>query len=116
MVAKCANPNCSKPFLYLHEGRVFVLQCSGKAPGGLTPRDNDTKYAWLCHECAGHLIVRFDAEEGMKLVRKEDSPKRQTTNGCAVTGGMIPARRVLTASLRQEEGGYEPATKNSACR
>ncbi len=27
MVNQCANPNCSKLFLYLREGRVFVFIC-----------------------------------------------------------------------------------------
>jgi len=32
MVSKCANPNCSAPFLYLHQGKLFRLETDAQDP------------------------------------------------------------------------------------
>ena len=59
MVAECANTVCRKPFLYLHEGRLFRLICAGSI------HDESERYElfWLCSECAEQFtIVRISAE------------------------------------------------------
>jgi len=60
MLSKCANPQCFKPFRYLHEGRPFVRTPSGKPDSG--KRDNRLVFAWLCRSWATTLTLRF--EEG----------------------------------------------------
>ena len=68
MIAKCANPECSKPFRYLHEGRLFVLSSSAKAQSQEVGGDSRVKYAWLCHGCAATLAVQFEAGRGLRVV------------------------------------------------
>ncbi|HWF06428.1 MAG TPA: hypothetical protein VHA06_22250 [Candidatus Angelobacter sp.] len=33
MLAKCANPSCSTPLLYLREGKIFMIESSPSSPG-----------------------------------------------------------------------------------
>jgi len=59
VVAECANPDCRKPFLYLHEGRLLRLICADSI------HDEPERYElfWLCSECAEQFtIVRISAE------------------------------------------------------
>ena len=61
MLSKCANPECSEQFRYLHEGRLFCL-----TP---TPEVQATSYGsleflyerfWLCDRCAKKMKVVWD--------------------------------------------------------
>jgi len=60
MIAKCANPECSTPFRYLNEGRLFVRPPANKANSRF--RDDSLVFAWLCRSCSATLTLRF--EEG----------------------------------------------------
>jgi hypothetical protein len=73
MLSKCANPNCSNTFHYLHEGKLYLI---GSHPG--KERRNDlsrhtggprTEYAWLCSSCCRYMAIRFDQELGTVVVR-----------------------------------------------
>jgi len=56
VVSKCANPECSEKFLYLHQGKIFLL----KPPWDL---ENMSQHEWgllgerfwLCDECCKKL-------------------------------------------------------------
>ena len=52
MVSKCANPQCSSTFRYLHEGRLFhvPLRSIGKTETGRP--GSAMEYFWLCAECS----------------------------------------------------------------
>ncbi|HEU5452904.1 MAG TPA: hypothetical protein VFU76_13005 [Terriglobales bacterium] len=62
MVAKCANPACSREFHYLGDGRLFI----GEVRTGESPRRH--QYAWLCGQCAGQMTVVFDRDSGKPSV------------------------------------------------
>jgi hypothetical protein len=68
MIAECANPRCSKPFRYLHEGRLFVMPSSCHSRSREVGRANRVKYAWLCHGCAETLDIQFEEGEGFTVV------------------------------------------------
>jgi hypothetical protein len=57
MVAKCANPSCSKPFRYFHEGKLFRLEPA-------KPKKADSvwhaEWFWLCAECAPTMTLRVE--------------------------------------------------------
>ena len=57
MLAKCANPGCGTPFLYLKEGRLFHLPVRQSENGAGEP---SVEHFWLCDACAAHLIVRTE--------------------------------------------------------
>jgi hypothetical protein len=77
MLSHCANPQCSKPFLRLREGRLFLMEAqSGTRPSGLTelavpgrrkpPRR--VEYFWLCEQCAlGWTLIQHETM-GVALV------------------------------------------------
>lgn len=48
MIAKCANPDCSNPFRYLHEGRLFVRSPTSKADSG--HRDDSSRVRLVVSE------------------------------------------------------------------
>jgi hypothetical protein len=75
MVSKCANPGCSTPFRYLHEGKLFRLQTEAAPAGGPTfGADPDVKkpprhieFFWLCDHCAGSMTLIFDRNVGLMV-------------------------------------------------
>ena len=51
MVSKCANPACSAPFLYLHDGRIFANRAATAAGTAVIER------YWLCGTCAQSMTL-----------------------------------------------------------
>ena len=73
MVSKCANPECSATFLYLHRGKLFRLETFGRmdrrrlledATGASKPMRR-IEFYWLCEDCAEKVTVTFDKKEGI---------------------------------------------------
>jgi hypothetical protein len=69
MLSKCANPECSEQFRYLHQGKMFCL-----IP---TPKAAATSYGspeflyerfWLCDRCSKEMKVTWDGLRA-KVVR-----------------------------------------------
>jgi hypothetical protein len=60
MLAKCANPSCSKPFRYLHEGKLFRLE-AGQPKG--RSWNQRSEWFWLCDECAINVTLRVGVGE-----------------------------------------------------
>ncbi len=73
MVSKCANPECSAPFLYLHRGKLFRIDTEGRQDrrrnmgnenkGGKSLRR--IEFYWLCDECALKMTLAFDKGNGV---------------------------------------------------
>lgn len=65
MLAKCANPACSAPFRYLHEGKLFRLDLGAGPPSlsGHVPRR--LQYFWLCDQCARSMTLEFNGGQVM---------------------------------------------------
>lgn len=54
MVSQCANPKCNEPFLYLRDGRIFVVPRSSDSETHAT-----IEYFWLCKNCAATMEPEF---------------------------------------------------------
>jgi hypothetical protein len=82
MLSKCANPECSAKFRYLHDGKVFRVELeaanhSAKPQAGDASHPNllviaarparRPEYFWLCSQCSEHMTVGTDAH-GIVLV------------------------------------------------
>lgn len=71
MVARCANPYCSAPFRYLHEGKLFRVDL-GPTPPADYPSGygreliRRVEYFWLCPQCASTNTIRV--EQGAVVV------------------------------------------------
>jgi len=77
MLSRCANLQCSKPFLRLHEGKLFLVETDRIAKPGepATPpfirarqAPRQVEQYWLCDECAAQWTLAFDPERGVTLV------------------------------------------------
>jgi hypothetical protein len=68
MVSKCANPECSERFLYLHQGRIFHLT---PTPELEAAADNSSpalyERFWLCDHCCRKITLVWGGTE-VKLV------------------------------------------------
>lgn len=65
MLAKCANPACSKTFRYLREGKLFRIETGREANGAngnISGRAGE--WYWLCGKCAKSFTV--ERQDGTK--------------------------------------------------
>lgn len=77
MLAKCANPSCSTPLLYLREGKIFMVESQQQtrvelvsaAPTKPKPA-NRVEHFWLCGPCSGEMTITYDRQRGVEIVRK----------------------------------------------
>ncbi len=58
MLHKCANPDCSEKFLFLHQGKLFCLAPTPEvvrtSPAALLPLQ---ERFWLCDRCSETMTV-----------------------------------------------------------
>lgn len=89
MLAKCANPSCSTPLVYLREGKIFMIesapQSSSKsssktnaaAPLKLAAKaQNRVEHFWLCGPCSLEMTLIFEHHTGVQVVPKTLRPLR----------------------------------------
>ena len=80
MLAKCANPSCHAPFLYLREGKLYQMQVGAEVPRS-APAPNDQpdlaaerktarrlEFFWLCGRCAQRMTRAFTRGQGVMVV------------------------------------------------
>ena len=76
MLAKCANPTCSTPLVYLREGKIFMVEAPqpqfellSTAP--TKPKaTNRVEHFWLCGPCSSDMTLTYDRQRGVEIVRK----------------------------------------------
>lgn len=76
MVSKCANPNCSKLFRYLHEGKLFHIDMPCVAEKSSFSPDDEyqrkpprhAEFFWLCNECAEQMTLNYRRGFGVRTV------------------------------------------------
>jgi hypothetical protein len=74
VVSKCANPECSKSFHYLHEGKLFRLMFRYPFQG-VRSNEHRVEYLWLCAECAAKYSLSWDCNRGTVLVPVRGVPE-----------------------------------------
>jgi hypothetical protein len=72
MLSKCANPNCSTPFHYLRDGKLFRWDGVGitdhrPAPSHASKPNRKVEFFWLCGDCASRMIVVFQQGVGVTV-------------------------------------------------
>jgi hypothetical protein len=75
MLAKCANPDCSTPLVYLREGKIFMVDSPQQFELlGAVPikrkAANRVEHFWLCGPCSSDMTLTYDRERGIQIVRK----------------------------------------------
>jgi hypothetical protein len=75
MLSQCANPQCSKPFLKLREGKLFLVETEGlgrsdaasAAPVRARQPQRRVEHYWLCDSCAAQWTLIYDRDRGVAL-------------------------------------------------
>jgi hypothetical protein len=77
MLAKCANPSCSTPLVYLREGKIFMIEAPLQSPLTLMGPEparlktqNRVEHFWLCGPCSSRMTLTFDQQQGVQVVQK----------------------------------------------
>ncbi len=77
MLSHCANSRCSKPFLRLREGKLFLVETPGitkqERPNGpivptLRKPPQRVEHFWLCDRCASTWTLIQNGTFGIALV------------------------------------------------
>ena len=69
MLSKCANPDCSETFRYLHQGKIFCLAPTPEVEtlsGEL--REVFRERFWLCTRCSREITLIWGGNQ-VRLVR-----------------------------------------------
>jgi len=72
MLSKCANPQCSIPFHYLRNGKLFRWDGVGTsrdaaAPSHAPKPNRKVEFFWLCGDCATRMVVVFQQGVGVTV-------------------------------------------------
>ena len=67
MLSKCANPECSEIFKYLHQGKIFRLAPNPEIELIVEAIPSLHERFWLCDKCCKKLKIVWDGTE-MQLV------------------------------------------------
>lgn len=76
MLAKCANPSCLTPLVYLREGKIFMLETAqpqANPEGAILIKSkgaNRVEHFWLCGPCSLEMTLTFDRQRGVEVVKK----------------------------------------------
>ena len=76
MLSKCASPESSNIFRYLHEGKLYLIDSKAafarrKRPANAPYERNPVfEYVWLCSSCCLHFTILADPDFGISVVRK----------------------------------------------
>jgi hypothetical protein len=75
MLSKCANPGCSASFLYLHTGKLFLLEIARNSrPEDSVEKENQVpvrrlEYFWLCTKCCEEMTLTADRRGKLLIAR-----------------------------------------------
>jgi hypothetical protein len=76
MLAKCANPTCSTPLVYLREGKIFMVEAppqrksSEERVVSMPKPANRVEHFWLCGPCSAQMTLAYDQQHGVQVVPK----------------------------------------------
>ena len=78
MLAKCANPSCDTPFLYLRDGKLYQIEVElpsatpeaedKPGPAGDRKPLRRLEFFWLCARCAPLMTLSFSRSQGVVVV------------------------------------------------
>jgi len=78
MLQKCANPECTVPFLSLHEGKLFLAESFtndlDSGFDGNRRKSRKREHFWLCGPCSTLFTLHFDAAHGMLTLPLSERP------------------------------------------
>ena len=96
MLSQCANSKCSKPFLRLREGKLFLVETGrvtkpgeSAVPPFIRARQQQrcVEHYWLCDECAAQWTLIYNREQGVSLAPLRRPVASVTVTASAAQGG-----------------------------
>jgi hypothetical protein len=97
MLSKCANQKCSKPFLKLREGKLFLVETERLTKPGepavppfvrARQQPRCVEHYWLCDDCANQWTLVYDREHGVALAPLRRSVASTGASASAARGGV----------------------------
>ena len=97
MLSKCANQKCSKAFLRLREGKLFLVETErltkpGEAsvPPFVRARQQQrcVEHYWLCDDCAKRWTLVYDGEHAVTLAPLRRSVASEVTKASVARSGV----------------------------
>lgn len=91
VLSKCANPECSQQFRYLHSGKLFCLTPTPEieAIGGVIPKLSER--FWLCERCSKTMTLVWVGTHAQVVALPA---------GAGETAGVLSAKAALTERRR----------------
>ena len=71
MVSQCANPQCSAPFRYLRQGKLFLVEHrnkNGNGNGNGSRTAGRVEYFYLCSDCTSRMTLERELASGLVRV------------------------------------------------
>ncbi len=97
MLSKCANPECSEIFKYLHQGKIFRLAPVPEVEPVLETTPSLHERFWLCDNCSKRMTVVCDGTQ-VKLA----PPSHPDRTGGNTSTGACCAQSVETKTAASE--------------
>jgi hypothetical protein len=97
MLSKCANQKCSKPFLKLREGKLFLVETErltkpgeSAVPPFVRARQLQrcVEHYWLCDDCAKQWTLVYDGEHAVTLAPLRRSVASEVTKARVARSGV----------------------------
>ena len=80
MLAKCANPSCSTPLVYLREGKIFRMDNPPESPSnsesGKPRAGNRVEHFWLCGPCSAEYTLVYRLGSGVQVEPKSPASRK----------------------------------------
>jgi hypothetical protein len=98
MLSKCANPECSETFRYLHEGKIFYLAPTPDiqiAMGMHHPALQER--FWLCARCSTRMKLVWGGTQVRLAPLPERKPALSSALAATAIGGTRLRWRVVSA-------------------
>ena len=77
MLSKCANPTCCTTFLYLSEGRLYLVDSKAASVQHRARMESKCaadpwihEYFWLCASCCRDMTIQINNNFEIRVVRK----------------------------------------------
>jgi hypothetical protein len=77
MLSKCANPDCSAKFRYLHEGKLYLVDYRAAGARRTAPADSKSgaiacarEYFWLCGPCSFDMTIQIDDNLEIRVTQR----------------------------------------------